>query len=89
MCMNCVSNTEALAISLAGATTAAHELRRVIWDALQGRPAHERKLERYEADVAFISSLGMDPTEVLGPPQTAPATAPVRAGTALPLLRPA
>ena len=89
MCMNCVSNTEALAISLAGATTAAHELRRVIWDALQGRPAYERKLERYESDVAFISSLGLDPAEVLGPPPAVPAPAPVRAVTGLPLLRPA
>jgi hypothetical protein len=91
MCVNCVTHTEVLAISFAGATTAALELRRVISDALRGRPAYERKRERWEADVAFISSLGMDPVEVLGPPPMAPAPRPasVRAPGRLPVLRPA
>lgn len=66
--MNCVTTTEALAVSLVGATAAADELRRVVRDALRGRSAHERRLETWEANAAFIASLDLDPDEVLGLP---------------------
>lgn len=76
MCANCVTAAEALAISMAGATAAGNELRRVIQDAFRGRPAFERRIEAWQANAAFLSSLGLDPVEVLGAPP-APSTAPV------------
>jgi len=65
--MNCVTNTDALAVSMVGAAAAANEIRRVAWDALCGRPAFERRLQAWQANVAFISSLGLDPDELFGP----------------------
>ena len=66
--MSCVTNADALAVSMVGAAAAANEMRRVAWDALCGRSAFERRLHVWEANVAFISSLGLDPDELLGPP---------------------
>ena len=36
-------------------------------DRLRGN-THERRLAAYQANVAFVSSLGLDAAEVLGPP---------------------
>ena len=68
MCVNCVTSAEAVAPGVAGATAAGNELRRIVFDALRGRTAHERRRETWHANAAFIASLGLDPQEVLGPP---------------------
>jgi hypothetical protein len=65
--MNCVSSTDALAISTVGVVTAANELRRKIEDTLRGVSSHERRVRAWEADIAFLSSLGLDAQELLGP----------------------
>jgi hypothetical protein len=67
VCMNCVTNSDALAISTVGVVTAANELRKKIEDTLRGVTSHERRVQAWEADVAFLSSLGLDGHELLGP----------------------
>jgi hypothetical protein len=85
VCANCVTSTEALAISMVGVVTAGNELRRKIEDALRGVSSHERRVRTWEADVDFLSSLGLDAHEVLGPrpvPKPTSAPVPVRSGPA-------
>jgi hypothetical protein len=84
--MNCVTTTEALAISTVGVVTAANEFRRKIEDAVRGISSHERRVRVWEANVEFLSSLGLDAHELLGPmPVPKPTSAPfaVRSGPAI------
>ena len=80
-----MTNSDALSISAVGVLTAGNELRRKIEDTLRGVSSHERRVRTWEADVDFLSSLGLDAYEVLGPrpvPKPTPARVLVRSGPA-------
>ena len=68
MCGSCVSNAESVLLGLAGAGTAAAAAARRARDALGGRTSSDRRAAAYEANAAFLRSLGHDPAGVLGPP---------------------
>jgi len=81
VCANCVTNSDALSISAVGVLTAGNELRRKIEDTLRGVSSHERRVRAWEADIVFLSSLGLDAHELLWPrpvPKPKPARAAVR-----------
>jgi len=86
MCGSCVTNAEAVLVSAVGAGSVALSLVERLLDAVKGRTAAERRLGAYQANAAFLRSLGHDPAQVLGPPPRQPARSTARAPRAGALL---
>lgn len=85
MCMNCVTNVDAIAINVvAGSIFAANAWERAA-DRRRGISRLEREQRTWIRNRSFMLELGLDPLEILGPPPgaaptptTAPAPAPAR-----------
>lgn len=66
--MNCVSSVDAMAVASSGMAALASGGWQRIVDRIQGRSRRERRQRTWDADAAFLSSLGHDPEVLLGPP---------------------
>ena len=64
--MNCVSSTESLIISAAGASMMAKAGLDRLWDRLTGRPPEERRQAAWDSNAEFLAGLGHDPVVLLG-----------------------
>jgi hypothetical protein len=67
MCVSCVSNVEALALSSVAALTGF----RSGWGHLKARlkgQLPERRRQDYQRTADYLASMGHDPRDVLGPP---------------------
>jgi hypothetical protein len=89
MCMNCVTNVDALAINaVAGSIFAVNAWERIS-DRRRGISRLERAQRTWIRNQSFMRELGLDPIEILGPPPghvpmpAAPDTVPAREETVL------
>ena len=82
MCMNCVTNVDALAINVvAGSIFAANAWERVA-DRRRGISRVEREQRTWIRNQSFMRELGLDPVAIIGPPPgVRPAPAPAATPT--------
>jgi hypothetical protein len=74
MCTSCVTTAEAAVIAAAAGLSMAKGAADRLADALAGRHPAERRQEAWDANAAFVGSMGLDPLAVLGPRPTVPAS---------------
>lgn len=86
MCGSCVTHAEAVLVSAIGAGNVALSLAQRLSDAVHGRTGAERRLAAYQANAAFLRSLGHDPDQILGLPPLHPVRSTARAPRAGALL---
>ena len=82
MCMNCVTNVDAIAINVVAGSIFAVNARERVSDRRKGISRLERAQRTYIRNQSFMRELGLDPLEILGPPpghELVPTTAPTPA----------
>jgi hypothetical protein len=68
MCMNCVTNLDALCINAVGAAIVATNVWERVSDRRQGISRLEREQRTYIRNASFMRELGLEPIDILGPP---------------------
>lgn len=75
MCVNCVTQTESVVFAGVGVVAMASAVVDKLQSLLQPETWAVKRQRAWEANVAFFTSMGLDPDTVLGPPPKMPSTA--------------
>lgn len=76
MCMNCVSNVDAIAANVVAGVVVAINAAERISDRRQGITPLERAQRTWLRNQSFMKEMDLDPIAVLGPPPGLPTRAP-------------
>jgi hypothetical protein len=74
MCTGCFTGVEAAVVNAAAGAVAARSGLTRLRHHLAGRGSLDRRRAAHEANADFLTSIGLDPDRVLGPPPTADAS---------------